>query len=178
MLYMFVFEYLPCDFLFYMRLKKYSLLKGRDKDGFPVYQEKLIRESIRKFPYCEATLLQQLVRSIAPVEIVSFSCHEHPFSLTCIVNPDWDIFLVSASATYYIQQRVLMSLNSGAGFYILQENALKYFNLCFFSCAHNEYINTPAFKENWCMFFSCLWVVFLFLLWDVCFSMPVHLLKW
>ncbi|XP_042673023.1 ankyrin repeat and MYND domain-containing protein 2 isoform X1 [Centrocercus urophasianus] len=48
-----------------------SLLKGRDKDGFPVYQEKLIRESIRKFPYCEATLLQQLVRSIAPVELGS-----------------------------------------------------------------------------------------------------------
>ena len=49
----------------------FSLLKGRPSDGFPVYQEKLIRESIRKFPYCEATLLQQLVRSIAPVEIVS-----------------------------------------------------------------------------------------------------------
>ncbi|KAF6085343.1 ankyrin repeat and MYND domain containing 2 [Phyllostomus discolor] len=48
-----------------------SLLKGRPSDGFPVYQEKLIRESIRKFPYCEATLLQQLVRSIAPVEIGS-----------------------------------------------------------------------------------------------------------
>ncbi|XP_053114842.1 ankyrin repeat and MYND domain-containing protein 2 [Hemicordylus capensis] len=48
-----------------------SLLKGRDTDGFPVYQEKLIRECIRKFPYCEATLLQQLVRSIAPVEIGS-----------------------------------------------------------------------------------------------------------
>ncbi|XP_062425174.1 ankyrin repeat and MYND domain-containing protein 2 isoform X2 [Rhea pennata] len=48
-----------------------SLLKGREKDGFPVYQEKLIRESIRKFPYCEATLLQQLVRSIAPVELGS-----------------------------------------------------------------------------------------------------------
>lgn len=46
-----------------------SLLKGREKDGFPVYQEKFIRECIRKFPYCEATLLQQLVRSIAPVEI-------------------------------------------------------------------------------------------------------------
>lgn len=45
------------------------LLKGRDTDGFPVYQEKFIRESIRKFPYCDATLLQQLVRSIAPVEI-------------------------------------------------------------------------------------------------------------
>jgi len=47
------------------------LLKGRASDGFPVYQEKIIRESIRKFPYCEATLLQQLVRSIAPVEIGS-----------------------------------------------------------------------------------------------------------
>ncbi|KAK2845064.1 hypothetical protein Q5P01_011723 [Channa striata] len=46
-----------------------SLLKGRESDGFPVYQEKFIRECIRKFPYCDTTLLQQLVRSIAPVEI-------------------------------------------------------------------------------------------------------------
>ncbi|XP_051872860.1 ankyrin repeat and MYND domain-containing protein 2a isoform X1 [Pristis pectinata] len=46
-----------------------SLLKGRDTDGFPSYQEKFIRECIRKFPWCEATLLQQLVRTIAPVEI-------------------------------------------------------------------------------------------------------------
>ncbi len=50
-----------------------SLLKGRDSDGFLVFQEKFIRECIRKFPYCDATLLQQLVRSIAPVEIVSMS---------------------------------------------------------------------------------------------------------
>lgn len=49
----------------------FSLLKGRDSDCFPVFQEKFIRECIRKFPYCDATLLQQLVRSIAPVEIVS-----------------------------------------------------------------------------------------------------------
>uniref|UniRef100_A0A2H6MYJ1 Uncharacterized protein n=1 Tax=Micrurus carvalhoi TaxID=3147026 RepID=A0A2H6MYJ1_9SAUR len=48
-----------------------SLLKGRERDGFPVYQEKTIRESIRKFPYCETTLLQQLVRNISPVEIGS-----------------------------------------------------------------------------------------------------------
>ncbi|KAG5264274.1 hypothetical protein AALO_G00251900 [Alosa alosa] len=46
-----------------------SLLKGRDGDGFPQYQERFIRDCIRKFPYCEATLLQQLVHSIAPVEI-------------------------------------------------------------------------------------------------------------
>ncbi|XP_064804534.1 ankyrin repeat and MYND domain-containing protein 2-like [Oncorhynchus masou masou] len=46
-----------------------SLLKGRDSDGFPLFQEKFIRECIRKFPYRDTTLLQQLVRSIAPVEI-------------------------------------------------------------------------------------------------------------
>ncbi|XP_056613712.1 ankyrin repeat and MYND domain-containing protein 2a isoform X2 [Triplophysa dalaica] len=46
-----------------------SLLKGRDSDGFPLFQEKFIRECIRKFPYCDATLLQQMVRSISPVEI-------------------------------------------------------------------------------------------------------------
>ncbi|XP_030003313.1 ankyrin repeat and MYND domain-containing protein 2-like [Sphaeramia orbicularis] len=46
-----------------------SLLRGRESDGFPQYQEKFIRDCIQKFPYCEATLLQQLVRSIASVEI-------------------------------------------------------------------------------------------------------------
>lgn len=56
----------------------FSLLKGRDSDGFPVFQEKFIRECIRKFPYCDATLLQQLVRSIAPVEIVSNSDDSAP----------------------------------------------------------------------------------------------------
>lgn len=48
-----------------------SLLKGRDGDGFPQNQEKFIRDCIRKFPYCEATLLHQLVQNITPVEIVS-----------------------------------------------------------------------------------------------------------
>ncbi|XP_077363298.1 ankyrin repeat and MYND domain-containing protein 2-like [Festucalex cinctus] len=37
-----------------------SLLRGRDGDGFPQYQEKFIRDCISKFPYCETTLLQQL----------------------------------------------------------------------------------------------------------------------
>ncbi|XP_077577234.1 ankyrin repeat and MYND domain-containing protein 2a [Stigmatopora nigra] len=46
-----------------------SLLKGRDGDGFPVFQEKFVRECVRKFPFCDATLLQQLVRSIAPVAV-------------------------------------------------------------------------------------------------------------
>lgn len=65
----------------------FSLLKGRASDGFPVYQEKIIRESIRKFPYCEATLLQQLVRSIAPVEIVRLLITK----LTLPVRPDYHI---------------------------------------------------------------------------------------
>lgn len=55
-----------------------NLLKGREPDCFPVFQEKFIRESIRKFPYCEATLLQQLVRTIAPVEI---GCDPTAFSV-------------------------------------------------------------------------------------------------
>ncbi|XP_036827554.1 ankyrin repeat and MYND domain-containing protein 2 isoform X2 [Oncorhynchus mykiss] len=46
-----------------------GLLKGRDGDGFPQYQEKFIRDCIRKFPCCEAALLQQQVMSIATVEI-------------------------------------------------------------------------------------------------------------
>lgn len=46
-----------------------SLLKGREGDGFPVFQEKFVRECVRKFPFSDATLLQQLVRSIAPVQI-------------------------------------------------------------------------------------------------------------
>uniref|UniRef100_A0A673KMU4 Ankyrin repeat and MYND domain containing 2b n=1 Tax=Sinocyclocheilus rhinocerous TaxID=307959 RepID=A0A673KMU4_9TELE len=63
-----------------------SLLKGRDGDGFPQYQEKFIRDCIQKFPYCEANLLQQLVRIIAPVEIVLLGCaacslcHQRSFS--------------------------------------------------------------------------------------------------
>ncbi|XP_028317227.1 ankyrin repeat and MYND domain-containing protein 2-like isoform X1 [Gouania willdenowi] len=48
-----------------------SLLRGRDSDGFPHYQEKFIRDCIRKFPYCETSLLQQLVRSISSVELGS-----------------------------------------------------------------------------------------------------------
>ncbi|KAK9526398.1 hypothetical protein VZT92_015099 [Zoarces viviparus] len=46
-----------------------NLLRGRDSDGFPQYQEKFIRDCIKKFPYCEATLLQQQVRIITPKEI-------------------------------------------------------------------------------------------------------------
>ena len=58
-----------------------SLLKGRDGDGFPQYQEQFIRDVIRKFPYCEATLLQELVYSIAPVEIVRWT-HTHTHTHT------------------------------------------------------------------------------------------------
>ncbi|XP_068188421.1 ankyrin repeat and MYND domain-containing protein 2-like [Antennarius striatus] len=46
-----------------------TLLRGRDGDGFPQYQEKFIRDCIRRFPHCKATLLQQLMVSIAPVEM-------------------------------------------------------------------------------------------------------------
>ncbi|XP_070536032.1 ankyrin repeat and MYND domain-containing protein 2-like [Ptychodera flava] len=44
-----------------------SLLKGREPDGFQLGIEKIVRDSIREYPYHEAQLLQQMVRNIAPV---------------------------------------------------------------------------------------------------------------
>ncbi|KAK7497546.1 hypothetical protein BaRGS_00011186 [Batillaria attramentaria] len=49
-----------------------SLVKGRDSDGFPETQERLIRQALKEFPYAESQLLQQLVRQIAPVKIVTY----------------------------------------------------------------------------------------------------------
>ncbi|XP_071103211.1 ankyrin repeat and MYND domain-containing protein 2-like isoform X1 [Haliotis cracherodii] len=46
-----------------------SLLKGRDGDAFPEKQERLIRQSLKEFPYVESQLLQQVVRQIAPVKM-------------------------------------------------------------------------------------------------------------
>ncbi|XP_055860628.1 ankyrin repeat and MYND domain-containing protein 2-like [Biomphalaria glabrata] len=46
-----------------------SLMKGRDEDGFLEFQERLVRQAIKDFPYATSALLQQLVRQIAPVKI-------------------------------------------------------------------------------------------------------------
>lgn len=46
-----------------------SWIKGRDEDGFPVLLEKLLRQSVREFPYRDSCLLQQLVRTLSGVEI-------------------------------------------------------------------------------------------------------------
>jgi len=46
-----------------------SLMKGREGDGFMETQERLIRQSLKDFPYANSALLQQLVRQIAPVKI-------------------------------------------------------------------------------------------------------------
>lgn len=45
------------------------LIKGRQSDGYPVAQENLIRESIKKFLYSDCPLFHQCVRSLAPVKI-------------------------------------------------------------------------------------------------------------
>lgn len=84
----------------------FSLLKGRPSDGFPIYQEKIIRESIRKFPYCEATLLQQLVRSIAPVEIVrlwsrSLLQWEDLTSIFCTIRSRFSVALFNKRNCYF-----------------------------------------------------------------------------
>lgn len=48
-----------------------SWLKPRQSDGFPLLLEQLLRQSIREFPYHESALFQQLVRTLANVEIGS-----------------------------------------------------------------------------------------------------------
>ena len=56
-----------------MTLLSFRLMKGREEDGFMEFQERLIRQSLKDFPYASSALLQQLVRQIAPVKIVSDS---------------------------------------------------------------------------------------------------------
>lgn len=44
-------------------------LRGRDEDDFPVVLEKLLRQSVREFPYHECSILQQLVHTLSGVEV-------------------------------------------------------------------------------------------------------------
>ena len=53
-----------------------SLVKGREADGFPEMQDRLVRQALKEFPYPESQLLQQLVRQIAPIKIVSVEGQE------------------------------------------------------------------------------------------------------
>ena len=48
-----------------------SWLKSRPSDGFPMFLEQLLRQSIREFPYHESALFQQLVRTLATVDLGS-----------------------------------------------------------------------------------------------------------
>ncbi|XP_052695723.1 ankyrin repeat and MYND domain-containing protein 2-like [Crassostrea angulata] len=53
-----------------------SLIKGRESDGFPEFQEKFLRQMLREFPYAESELLQQMVRNLANTQI-----GDHPTAL-------------------------------------------------------------------------------------------------
>ncbi|UJR22550.1 hypothetical protein I4U23_025599 [Adineta vaga] len=46
-----------------------KFLHENETDGFKLYEEKFIRETIRNFPYKQCALLQQLVRLIAPIKL-------------------------------------------------------------------------------------------------------------
>ncbi|CAG2162988.1 unnamed protein product [Oppiella nova] len=48
-----------------------SWLKSRESDGFPVFLEQLLRQSIREYPHHESALFQQLIRTLSTVEIGS-----------------------------------------------------------------------------------------------------------
>lgn len=53
-------------------------IKG-DKNGFPVVLEKLLRQDVREYPYHECSMFQQLVQTLAPVNI-----GEEPSAITII----------------------------------------------------------------------------------------------
>ncbi|CAF0895510.1 unnamed protein product [Adineta steineri] len=54
---------------------------GNENDGFKMYEEKFIRETIRNFPYKQCPLLQQLVRLIAPITL-----GQNPSALTVLTT--------------------------------------------------------------------------------------------
>ena len=49
-----------------------SLVRGRSSDGFRETQELFMRAMLRDFPYSENTLIQTIVKTLAPIPIV---CH-------------------------------------------------------------------------------------------------------
>ena len=55
----------------------FSLLKGRESDGYAENQEQLIRAVLKEFPYVECQLLQQMIRTITstPPEVVNTNVH-------------------------------------------------------------------------------------------------------
>ena len=46
-------------------------MKGRDSDGYPEMQDRLIRQAFKDFPFIDCQLLQHIVRQLAPIKIVS-----------------------------------------------------------------------------------------------------------
>lgn len=54
-----------------MTFSVYRFAHGTEDNGFRMFEEKFIREAIRNFPYKQCPLLQQLVRLIAPIQLVS-----------------------------------------------------------------------------------------------------------
>ena len=58
-----------------------SLVKGRESDGFAEKPERLIRQSMKEFPYAESELLLQFVRTVSPVAI-----GKDPTALTVLIN--------------------------------------------------------------------------------------------
>ena len=56
-----------------MLLLSFSLLRQRPSDMFMEKQEELVRSTFKSFTYMECALLQQMIRNIAPVKMVSFA---------------------------------------------------------------------------------------------------------
>jgi len=61
-----------CFFFLFRFYFIFRFAHGNENDGFKMFEEKFLRETIRNFPYKQCPLLQQLVRLIAPISIVNF----------------------------------------------------------------------------------------------------------
>jgi len=49
------------------------LVKGREEDGYPEMQDRLIRQMLKEFPFVDSMLLQNMVRQLSATKIVSAS---------------------------------------------------------------------------------------------------------
>lgn len=70
-----------------------SLVKGRESDGFAEKPERLIRQSMKEFPYAESELLLQFVRTVSPVAIGN-----EPTALSVLINCIHGRSMASASS--------------------------------------------------------------------------------
>ncbi|XP_074652447.1 ankyrin repeat and MYND domain-containing protein 2-like [Tubulanus polymorphus] len=68
-----------------------SLLRGRDSDGYPENQDKIIRECLKSYPYVDSHIFAQLIRQLASSKIGTYPSTLETFRVSLhgpMSNPD------------------------------------------------------------------------------------------